>query len=404
MHLLSSILLLVIVARLFGRLFKSLGQQEIVGEILAGVFLGPIVLNVVHMSHELSAIVELGVFLLIFSAGLEMDWHEVIDAMKSRSLFLAIGAFFIPLGGGFFVSQAFGFPMRECISVGLCIAITALPITIRFLNDFKLNDKPLGHSLIGAAVFIDIVALLILGILFDSSSVDGSTGILKSLAGVGITSLKMLGFFTVVYFANRFLRYEFTHISRSQKIFRNLVDSLGEEAIFGISLLFVLIFSSISESLGLHFIIGAFFGGLLLNNDIMGQESFDTLETNLQSFTNGFFTPLFFASIGLIMSVGAFSNPLLLFSLLGVGFLSKFIGAYLGASISGMSMKDSLRSGLILNSRGVLDLVIADLAFEKGYLSSAVFSSLVLLSITSTILAPFLYTKFKLHLEDKATA
>ena len=394
MHLISSLLVLLVAARILGQLFVSVGQLAIVGEIVAGLLLGPVVLNFIHPSEQLFGIIELGIFLLIFGAGLEMEMHEILGAIKKKAALGALFGFIVPLFTGLILGHHFGFELLESFIVGLCLAITALPVALLLLENFNIKEAPIGHTVVGAAIIIDIIALLILGILFDTPEVfEIGTPYIEMSQSLITTALKILGFFTVILFANRFLRKELLNVQRTKSIFRRISTSLGEEGIFGISILFVLAFSFVSESLGLHFVIGAFFGGLLLNKDIMGRDFFNRLSVTLGSFTNAFFAPLFFASIGLRLGLEAFDSVQFLVLTILLGYFAKLIGTWLGSKIGGMTSRESLQMGILLNSRGVLDLVVANLALEAGYISRATFSALVLVSILSCIITPTLYKK-----------
>ena len=388
MHLLPSLLLLLVFARLLGKSFKTLGHPEVIGEIVAGLLLGPVVLNLVHITPELSGIVQLSVFLLIFGAGLEMDLQKVLSALKKKALLSAAFGFFLPLGAGIVIGEVFTLGLIESLCIGLCLAITALPIVLKMLSEFNLQDSNIGHTIVGAAIIIDINALLLLGVVIDTPKNATSNMMLES---VGRTSLGLIFFFLMILLVNYFLRSSFLKVSRAQKLYQTIVNTFGDEGIFGISLLFVLGFSTISDWLGLHFVIGAFFGGLLLNRDIMGSVFFKKLNTTLGSVSNGFLTPIFFAFIGMQLSVSAFQRLDLLLAIVGAGLIFKFFGSWIGARMAGIDARESVAIGVFLNSRGVLDLVVADLALGKGYISQQIFSSLVILGIISTILVPFIY-------------
>lgn len=399
MHLISSLLVLLVVSRLLGRLFVTIGQLAIVGEILAGLLLGPVILNLIQASEQLMGVVQLGVFLLIFSAGLEMEMHEILAALRKKAALGALFGFSIPLATGVGIGHLFGLSLLEGFIIGLCLAITALPVAIRMLESFNLLDEAIGHTVIGAAIIIDIIALLILGILFDApESIEARANYLEMVKSISITALKMLGFFGIILFVNKYLRSGLLNVKRAKSFFRTVSSSFGEEGIFGISILFVLVFSFVSESLGLHFIIGAFFGGLLLNTDIMGKDFFLELEKTLGSFTNAFFAPIFFASIGMQLSLAAFDRVGFLLLTVALGYFAKLVGTWIGSKLGGMTTRESLQMGILLNSRGVLDLVVADLALEAGYISTGTFSILVIVSVMSSVLTPTIY---KIFLVDK---
>ena len=131
MSLLASLLVLIVVARLFGRLFARYNQPELIGEILAGILLGPALLNLIQPNTALAGVTELAVFLIILNAGLEMKFSDIFDAMKGRGMILAALSFMIPFIGGVLVSAAYQQDLMRMIFLGLCISITALPVAVK---------------------------------------------------------------------------------------------------------------------------------------------------------------------------------------------------------------------------------------------------------------------------------
>ena len=389
MNLITSLLLLLICARIFGRLFKTLGFQEIIGEILGGLLIG--LTTLVHTSKELNGIMELAVFLLIFAAGLEMNLKDIFSALRKKAIICALTGFIISFTAGVLVSYLMDLKLIPCMVVGLCFAITAMPVVVGFLQNLKMMDTQVGHVIIGSAVLIDIAALLFLGITFD---MEKTAGLFEFIKTFSIKTFNMAFFFTAIMLVNKFLRSEISRANKTEKAFKKLISYLGKEAIFGIGVLFVLGFSTLSEALGFHFIIGAFFGGLLLNKDIIGTNAFLSMTRTLGAITNHFLTPVFFAYIGLHFSIEAFNEWKLLLIVMAVAFLSKIFGAWIGGRLIHFTNREALQLGIILNSRGVLDLVVANLAYSKGYINSDIFSILIFLGVSSVIINPFLYRRF----------
>ena len=389
MNLITSLLLLLIFSRLFGRLFKSFGFQEIIGEILGGLIIG--LTGLIGPSKELNGIIELAVFLLIFAAGLEMDLKDIFSALRKKALVCALTSFALSFGAGVSLSYIVGLELIPALVVGLCFAISALPVVAGFLQNLKIMDTQVGHLIMGSAVVIDIVALLFLGITFDMEKTQTTLEFVKIFS---IKTLKMAVFFISIMLVNKFLRSEISRANKTEKNFSKLVSYLGREAIFGIGVLFVLGFSTFSEILGFHFIIGAFFGGLLLNKDIIGTSEFLSMTRTLGAVTNHFLTPIFFAYIGLHFSLDAFNEWKLLLLAMFLAFSSKILGAWIGCRLAHFTSKESLQAGIILNSRGVLDLIVANLAYAKGYINTDIFSILIFLGVSSVLINPFLYRRF----------
>ena len=166
----AQLLILLVLARFFGEIMERFKQPALIGEIMAGVILGPSILNFIHRTEELKVISELGVFLLIILAGLEINFDGIIRSLKGRNLIISLSAFFVPFFAGFFLGKLFQLDLMATIFVGLCIAITALPVSIRILMDFGKLNTPLGQKIISIAIFDDILALSILGIILDATN------------------------------------------------------------------------------------------------------------------------------------------------------------------------------------------------------------------------------------------
>ena len=389
MNLITSLLLLLIFARFFGRLFKALGFQEIIGEILGGLLIG--LTTLVIPNKELNGIVELAVFLLIFAAGLEMNLQDIFSALRRKALICGLTSFVFSFTAGIIVSLVIGLKLIPALVVGLCFAITAMPVTVGFLQNLKIMDTQVGHLIMGSVVVIDILALLFLGITFDMESTTTTFEFVKTFS---IKTVKMAFFFIAIMLVNKFLRSEISRANKTEKAFNKLISYMGKEAVFGLGVLFVLGFSTLSETLGFHFIIGAFFGGLLLNKDIIGTTAFLSMNRTLGAVTNHFLTPIFFAYIGLHFSIDAFNEWELLSIITIVAFSSKIFGSWMGSRLASFTNKESLQVGIILNSRGVLDLIVANLAYSKGYINTDIFSVLIFLGVSSVLINPFLYRRF----------
>lgn len=388
MNVITHLLLLLACSRLLGRFFKAIGFSAVIGEILAGLLLGPTLFNLVVPSKELNGIIELGIFLMIFAAGLEMNLQDIFGAIRKKALFCSLAGFLFSFLSGLGIGWFWNLPFLSSTILGLCFSITALPIVIRFMNNFNLIDTKMGHTIMGASVILDVFALLFLGVILNVQHIQNPLIFFK------IISSKMAGmvlFFIVVMLVNKFLRSELLSTPQSKNIISKLISYLGEEAVFGAGVVFVLLFSTATEALGFHFIIGAFFGGLLLNKDIIGMGAFESMTKTLNSITDQFLTPIFFASIGLYFSVEAFDQPALLLSIMGIAYASKITGSGLGAKWVGFNTRESGQIGIALNSRGTLDLIVANIAFSKNYVDSKIFSILICTSIASLIINPMLY-------------
>ena len=393
MPLLTSLLILIVSARLLGQLFKKINQPSIVGEMLAGVIIGPSVLNLIHPSAALSGIAEFAVFLVVLSAGLEMDFKDITSSLKGRGIIIAILGFVIPLLSGILVGVVFHMDVMRTVFLGLCISITALPVAVSILQNFKLLNSEIARYSVATAIFNDVAALLALGVILNLPTQRSFQAVWVSILSIGwkliVLSAFILGF-------NWFLQKITERGIRIDRLSEKLVNTLGGEALFGILVLFVLVFGSVSEALGFHFVIGAFFGALLIDRKFFLASRYKELERTLGSVSGGFLAPLFFAYIGLEFNVKAMSSLYFVVIVLIVSILSKIFAGWIGARLIQLSQAQALGIGIILNGRGIMELVVASIAFERGFIGQGLFSTLVLMGVVTTMITPMMFKKWVL--------
>jgi Kef-type K+ transport system membrane component KefB len=389
MPLLTNLLILIVVARLLGQVFHRFKQPAIVGEMLAGVLLGPSLFHLMEANAALSGIAEFAMFLIVLSAGLEMNFKDVIDSLRGKGIVIAILGFVIPLTGGVLVGIAFELDVMRTVFLGLCISITALPVTLSILKSFKLLDSDIARYSVATAIFNDIVALMALGIILNLPEQ-------KSLQAVGFSILNaswklivlcifILGFNWVIQKVIK----KGVHIERLSE---RLVDLIGNEALFGILLLFVLLFGSVSAALGFHF--GAFFGALLIDHKFFLASRYHELDLTLRSITGGFLAPVFFAYLGLEFNINVIESFWFVCVVLAVSISTKILAGWLGGRLIRLSHTQSLGIGIILNGRGVMELVIASIAYDRGFIGQGLFSILVLMGVVTTMITPFMFRKW----------
>jgi Kef-type K+ transport system membrane component KefB len=386
----ANLLLLLVLARVLGEVMERFKQPAMIGEILAGVVLGPTVLNVMVRNEELTAISELGVFLLVIIAGLEIDVREIAKTSRGRTLITSLLAYLIPIGSGFAVATAFDLALVPAIFVGLCVAITALPVSVRILMDLGQLKSEIGQRIIAVAIFDDVLALTILGVLLDVNNSANSSIDVLGLA-IGITLGKILLLLAGLIFAYRLIN-KFTDRDNfiELQLDKLLLFMRGKESLLAIMFAFILIFASLTEAVGLHFIIGAFFASMLLSKELVGVAHFQEFEKTTHGMAMGFLAPIFFAGIGLEFQFSSITEWGLLFAIIGVSFLSKIVGGYIGGRFAGLRHRKALTLGIGLNARGIMELVIANIAYREGLIGVQIFSILVIMGVFTTINTPML--------------
>jgi Kef-type K+ transport system membrane component KefB len=390
MSLLSTLLVLVFAARLLGKLFARYKQPEVVGEILAGILLGPAVLGVIQPGPALAGISELAVFLVILSAGLEMRFDAVVSAMRGRGLLLAAVSFLIPFAGGAAVGTYYELDAMRIVFLGLCVSITALPVAAKILDGLNILDTRIGRYSISTAILNDIAALLLLGVILSLPPQPTLLAVTSSLLTGGA---KLLALGAIVLAFNRGVLWLEDRGIKIQNLPERLVATLGAETLFGVVVLFVLIFGSLSEMLGFHFVIGAFFGALLLDKRFFLVSRYEDLTKTLGSVTGGFLAPVFFAYLGLKFNFSAMQDVGFVVAVLAVSIITKLVAGWWGGLRVGMTHREALGLGCMLNGRGVMELIVASIAYEKGFIGAGTFSTLVLMGIVTTLLAPFLFNR-----------
>lgn len=394
-----AVLLIVLVsAKVLGEISERLGQPSMIGELMAGLLLGPSVFNIIGYTAELKVIADLGVFLLIILAGLEIEVEKIRDSIRGRHSAIAIAGFVIPFVCGFFLGVAFHFDYTFCTFLGLSIAITALPVSIRILLDLGKIDSTIGQRIISAAIFNDVVSLLILGIILDFN--EESNNLRELVFNTTISILKVSFFVGILYIAYRLFKWAKSHVRIiNPKVNQFLSYLQGKESLFAIVIVFVLMFATISEVLGIHFVVGAFFGAILFPRNLIKVKEFNAVKKSTSSITMGFLAPIFFAFMGISCNIGAINNYMLLGMVLLASFFSKIFGGYVGGRIAQLNSRESITLGLGMNARGLVELVIASIALQRGFIDIPFFTILVIMAMLTTFLTPIFLKRAFLNLD-----
>ncbi len=391
MPLIVALLLMLAFARMLGEVFERFRQPSMVGEIIAGIILGPSLLGWVGYTPDIRAISDLAVLMLMIYAGLEIKIDDIRESVRGRKMWIAILGFCIPFVSGILLGQAFGLSSLLAIFLGLCISITALPVSVRILIDLGKLNSTVGQHILSAAVFNDVLALLVLGVVLNLNTIDTGSSVAQVLADVGLTVLKLLAFLGVLILTYKALSYLRRRFSETAQTVARWLDFLrGRESTFAVVMIFVLIFASLAELGGLHFIVGAFFGAILIPQELISRERMTGVVSTTSTITMGFLAPIFFAGIGVEFNLFAIEDLWLMAAIVGVSFGSKILGGYVAGRIAGYSPAKSTTIGIGLNARGIIELVIANIALSNGFIDIALFSILVLMGLVTTLATPLL--------------
>jgi Kef-type K+ transport system membrane component KefB len=386
--LIVAILFLLIVSRVAAELAERFGQPAMIGEIVAGLILGPALLGLIHQSPELTAIADIGLLMLVLLAGTEISLEQLVDAFSGRNLWISIMGFVVPFAMGLGLGVALGLDANRTIFVGLCISITALPVSIRILMDIGRLQTTIGQRIIGAAIANDVIALLVLGVIVNANTTQA--GWREVVVSAGMPTLKVVLFMAAVVLAGKAIN-KAAAMAHLDKWRENIGSRLRvKEPVFAATLLFVIVFAALAEALGLHFVVGAFFGSVLLSHELLGPQQFEQARKTASAVSMGFLAPLFFASIGLAFDTSGLTDVWLTVGVVVVAFVGKIFSGRVGGWLAGMGPAESWAVGMGLNGRGIMELVVARLGLSSGLIGSGLFSVVVLMGMITTIVTPTL--------------
>jgi Kef-type K+ transport system membrane component KefB len=385
-----SIVIILISARILGEIAQRFHQPALVGEIIAGIILGPSLLLIVVPNEDLVVLSELAVFFLMFLAGLEMHPEEIKRAGKSAIIISSI-AFVLPLIGGVGISLLFQLDTIQAMFMGLLLSITAVPVSAIILMELGIIRTRLGNAVMTSAVINDIFSLVILSIILQLNNIDNLGQMNYTATGFSVINI---GSFVGGIFMIDLLFRKTSHWlpKRMAPLFSKMKT---KEAAFGMLLITTITISLIAQQAGLHFIIGTFFSGLIVYKQIIGKKNFDRVYGIVSAISFGFFAPIFFALIGIQFSAQSLLSAIPIFlSLLAVAIIGKVGGGSLGARLAKFNKEQSLSIGFLMNGRGMVELVIASIGFSAGILDTKLFSVAVAIGVITTIMAPVLSRSF----------
>ena len=373
--------LIIVAAKLSGYVSVRLGQPSVLGELLAGIILGPTLLNMFgwplfHGEHLVSEVVtmmaELGVILLMMLAGLELNLEDLARSGKVSAMAGTLGVI-VPLIFGAGTALLFGAEVESAIFIGLTLSATSVSISAQTLLELNVLRTRVGLTMLGAAVFDDILVILALSLAVILLSDTGG-----GLASIVITLLKMIGYLVGATAVGLFLVPRFIAWIERLPISQGLV---------AFSLVLCLLFAWAAEVVGgMATITGAFLLGLFLARLPFKHR----IEQGIIALAYGFFVPIFFVNIGLAINMRAISGSswILAIVITLVAILSKIIGSGLGAKLGGYTNLESFQLGVGMVSRGEVGLIVASLALVEGFITPEIFSVAVFMVIMATLVTP----------------
>jgi Kef-type K+ transport system membrane component KefB len=366
-------------AKTAGYLSVRLGQPSVLGELLVGILLGPSLLNLLHLpfiegeklGETIKELGELGVLLLMFIAGLELHLDELTRNTKVSALAGIMGVLApVLLGTG--TGLLFHFGWEAALFLGLTLGATSVSISAQTLMELKVLRTRVGLGLLGAAVFDDVLIILLLSITL--AIVSGGT----SVVGILLILLRMVVFLVASAAFGLYVLPKLVRITRTLPI---------SQGVLSLAMVILLFYGVAAEVVGgMAAITGSFIAGLMFARC----EEKERLEQGVSALAYGLLVPIFFVSIGLEVNVRDLQAEVLLLTgvIIVIAILSKLFGSGLGARWAGFSWRESWQLGAGMVSRGEVGLIVANVGIGAGLVTGEEFSAIVGMVLASTIVTP----------------
>ncbi len=372
---LLDIAILLIGANIGGMLMAKINQPVVLGQILAGLIIGPALFDIVSPNEIINSFSQIGVILLMFIAGMETDLNDLKNSAGASS-FIALGGIVFPFFGGLGITLLL-FPdggLYQGLFTGALLTATSISITVQALREFDKIRTKTGISNLGAAIMDDVLGIIILTVIVGMAFPNNGESTV-------LVIVKIFVFLVIVLFAGKLFTSFINKIS--YKFFRN-----RNVAEFALILCFLLAYTA--EEFGVAAIIGAYFTGVVFSLTPFASR----VEKDISNIAYTVFTPIFFISIGLKVSLDGIGDIILpALAIIGVAVFGKIIGSGIGAKISGFNVKDSLKIGIGMIPRAEVALIIANLGRSLGLINDVIFTSSVLMVVVSTLITPPLLKK-----------
>jgi Kef-type K+ transport system membrane component KefB len=388
-HLLLQLSAMLVMGRLFAEAARKLHQPAVIGEIVAGILLGPTVLGMLQPEWfealfpaasgagiVLTGFVQVAVVMLLFIAGLEVDLH-IVWQQGRQAVTTSVFGLIIPFSIGFtfpyFFSEFFGINdintrLTFALFMGTAMAITALPVIVRILMDLNIFRSRMGLLVVASAMVDDLVGWLIFSVILGLIGKGGGS---MSLFNTIILTIGYAAFMLTIGrgLLNKVLPW----------VNKKLAWPGG---VLSISLALCFLAGAFTEYIGIHAIFGAFIMGVALGDS---EHFSERAKEIVHQFINNIFAPLFFVSIGLRVNFITNFDLVLTVAILAIAFTGKIIGSGLGARIGGFSWKESLAAGFGMNARGAMEIILGLIALENGLINEKVFVSLVIMALLTSM-------------------
>jgi Kef-type K+ transport system membrane component KefB len=405
-NLLMQLGIMIFAARVFGEMARRLNQPMVVGEIIAGIILGPSILGMIdkdlydmlfpmqgNSSIVLDGVISVAVVLLLFIAGMEVELDLVWQQGK-KALYTSMFALLVPLIIGFIFTYTFpgvfggkGTEDRLVLALflGTTLAITALPVIARVLMDLNIFKSKLGMIIIASAMVIDLLGWIIFSVILSMMETGEQNGSVGST--IVLTVVFAIGMLTI-----------------GKKLLNQALPWVNKKfawpgGVLSIAIVLCFLAAAFTEYIGIHSIFGAFIIGVAVGDS---QHMSERAKEIVHQFINNIFAPLFFVSIGLFVNFFTNFDLTMVLVLIVLAFVTKVVGASFGARLGGLSKYQSIAVGFGMNTHGTLEVILGTIALNAGIISEKLFVAIVVMVVVTIIIsAPLMKYSLDKHKEIK---
>lgn len=400
--LLIQIIAVLLMVRLFGFLFKHIGQPGVIGEIVAGIVLGPSVLGYFFPDvfqalfppeslTNLELLSQVGLVLFMFVIGMELDFSVLKNKINETLVISHAGIlvpFFLGIVASYWIYEEYAAAQTAflpfALFIGISMSITAFPVLARIIQERNMTKTSLGTLAIASAANDDVTAWCLLAVVI---AIAKAGTFASALYAIGLTALYIIIMFMVV---RPFLK-------KVGEVYAN--QEVINKTFVALILLILIISSTLTEIIGIHALFGAFMAGVVMPASIGFRK---VMMEKVEDIALVFFLPLFFAFTGLRTEIGLINSPALwgvCLLLITVAVAGKLGGCAVAARLVGESWKDSFTIGTLMNTRGLMELVALNIGYEMGVLPPSIFVILVIMALVTTFMTTPL-----LHLVERVFA
>lgn len=370
-----SIAIILAVSFIFSELFFRLKYPRVIGQIVAGIILGmPILSNLFigAIEEDIAFLAQLGIIFLLLLTGLEINLDKFKKAKKD-SILIGLFCVLVPFSLGFILMKSTGYSNLISFIVGACLSLTAEGTTLKILMDMRALNTKLGTIMVGAGIFDDIIGILFLSVV--SFQVSGN------FLELMLFPVKIALFIAIVYLTYKLFPMGLRQIEKEH----------SGVSTFSFILLFGIVVAVISQFLAIGHIVGAFMAGIIIHLSEHKKGAHHETVKELKIMTFSLVIPFFFIYIGIQFQKAlplVIENIWLAIMILLVATIGKILGALIATPFTDLTLAQTHLIGWGMNSRGLIELVVAGIAFENGFIPAHIFGSIIAAAIITTLAFP----------------